>query len=86
MDFEGWEKRPDGTIKVCPLMGWDSFRPFGMNCGLRVHFADDEQKLLAQDFDSVPLILTPVQARELAQVLTRLADMAETPPDDEAAH
>lgn len=84
--FEDFEKRPDGSIKVCPLVGWDSYRPYGMMCGLRLHYADSEEKLIAQDFGAVPLIMTVAQARELAQVLTKLADSAEMPPKDEAAH
>ena len=85
MAFEGWETRPDGTIKVCPLTAWETFRPYGMMCGIRVHYADSEQQLLSGEFATLPLIMTAAQARELAGVFSRLADKAETPPDDETA-
>jgi hypothetical protein len=73
-----WKTNPDGTVKVYPLTGWDSFLPFGMACGLRLHYAESEKKLVAQDFDYLPLILTPAQARELSGVLSKLADKAES--------
>lgn len=83
MDFADFELRPDGSVKVCPLAGWDSYRPFGMMCGLRLHFAQNEQQLFSQQFDTVPLIMTVAQARELAAVLTKLADGVENPRDGE---
>jgi hypothetical protein len=77
MAFEDWDKNADGTVKVCPLLGYESFRPFGMMCGLRLHYSESEAKLAAGEAASVPLIMNPAQARELGEALTRLADAAE---------
>jgi hypothetical protein len=87
MGFEDWEKNPDGSIKVCPVVGWDSFIPFGMACGLRIHYASDAAQLASGSRESLPLVLTSAQARELAGVLDRLADKAESPaPAGETGH
>ena len=79
MAFESWETNPDGAMTVRPLVGWDSFIPFGMMCGLRVSYATSDAALLSGQFEALPLIMTPAQARELAGVLSRLADKAERP-------
>lgn len=83
MAFEDWATNPDGTIKVFPLVAYDSFVPFGMMCGLRLHYAETDAKLLAGEAEAVPLIMTVAQAREMAGVLTRLADKAERSPSGE---
>lgn len=78
--FEGWEKDTEGNIKTCPLTGWDAFVPFGMGVGVRAHFVRTEAELLRAERHYLPLVMTPSQARELAQVLLRTAEAAERSP------
>jgi hypothetical protein len=77
-------KNPDGNVKICPLVGWETFIPYGMACGLRLHYVKNEAMLLGGSSEAIPLVLIPAQARELSQVLVRLADKAQTPasPDE----
>lgn len=78
MAFEDWEKDGNsGAIKVYPVSGWDIFVPFGMACGLRVHYAQTPQDLAAGTAQFLPLVLMPAQARELAAALLRTAEAAE---------
>jgi hypothetical protein len=83
MALDDWDKNPDGTIKVFPLVGYDTFRPYGLLCGLRVQYASSDADIDAGKAQAVPLIMTIPQARELAQALTRAADTAHQPPNDE---
>lgn len=77
MAFEDWDKNPDGSISVYPVLGWDSFVPFGMACGIRVHYAPSPSELAPGSQKHLPLILTPAQARELAEALLKSAAKAE---------
>lgn len=83
MAFEDWEKLPDGSIKLYPLVGIDTFKPYGMMCGLRVQYVGSDAELQAGQSKAVPLVMTTAQAREMARVLTTLADAVERPPSDE---
>ena len=47
MAFEDWEKLPDGSIKLYPLVGIDTFKPYGMMCGLRVQYVGSDAELQA---------------------------------------
>lgn len=80
MAFEDWEKNPDGTVKVFPLVAFDTFRSFGMLCGLRVHYAEAEADIDTGLAQPLPLIMTVGVARDLAVALLRVADAAERPP------
>ena len=80
MAFEDWEKNPDGSVKVFPLVAYDTFRPFGMLCGLRVHYPVADADPDPGRPQSLPLIMTLQIAREVAQALLRVADAAERPP------
>lgn len=80
-NFEGWEKDTNGALKVSPVVGWDLFVPFGMACGLRVHYAREPSDLGSGRLQYLPLILMPAQARELAAALLRTAETAETRPE-----
>lgn len=83
-EFAGWEKHADGSIRIYPLTGWEVFLPYGMACGLRVQFARSDGELRRGVTHALPLVLTPAQARELAQVLLRTADRAEQGPGTDA--
>jgi hypothetical protein len=78
-DFAGWEKHADGSIKLNPLTGWDALVAFGMAVVIRPHFARSDGELRRGVSHKLPLVLTPSQARELAEVLLRTADRAEQP-------
>lgn len=78
--FEGWEKGADGNIVINPLAGYDGFVPFGMMCGLRLHYVRSEQEMRTGVHRYLPLVMTPAQARELAAVLLRNAEAAERTP------
>ncbi len=80
MAFENWEKDEDGLAKVYPLTGWDMFLPYGMACGIRVRYVSDEAMLLRGEFQGLPLVLTPAQAREIAADLLKIAERAEARP------
>lgn len=78
--FADWEKHPDGSIKTHPVVGWDLFVPFGMACGLRVHYVTSPDQLARGTPQFLPLVLQPAQARELAEALLRTADRAVATP------
>lgn len=80
MAFEDWEKNPDGSLKIYPLTGFETFRPLRLLCGLRLQYVQSDAKLLAGEFEALPLVMTVDQARELAQALNRAADIAQQPP------
>ena len=83
MAFEDWEKDGSGNVKTYPLAGYETFRPYGMLCGLRVHYVHSDEQLLAGEVAALPLIMTVSQARELASALNRAADTADQRPIDE---
>ena len=76
--FNGLDLDDDGLITVSPVTGWTAFVPFGMAVGLRLDFAPSPDRL--ETPEGVQLVLTPPQARELAEVLLRKADQATQPP------
>lgn len=76
-DFDGWEKNADGTIKVNPLVGWETGTAFGMAVIAQVHFSRSEGELRRGIAHKLPMGMTPAQAREFAQDLLRKADLAE---------
>lgn len=86
MAFEDWDKNAEGNITVYPVAGWDSFVPFGMMCGLRVHYVTHPAMLDSEERLYLPLIMTVPQARELVEVLTRLADKVEQRAPNEREH
>ena len=83
MAFEDWEKDKEGNVKIYPLSGYDTFRPYGMLCGLRVQYVSSDAQLHAGEFQALPLVMTVAQARDMAAALNRAADIAEQPPSDE---
>ena len=83
MAFEGWEKDEQGNIKINPFTGIDTFVPFEKMCGARIAYVTSPAMMASGERLHLPLIMTPAQARELASVLTKLADSAEraAPPE-----
>lgn len=72
--FRGYDLDENGNIRVCPLVGYAAFVPFGTACGLRLEYAPSEERIDSPE--SVQLIMTPEKARELAGVLLDIAARA----------
>ncbi len=82
-----WDKHPDGSLVLHLVTGWEIFIPYGTVCGLRLHHAPDVQTIEAEAEKALPLILSPKQARMLAENLIQLADTAEAEPQpDDTQH
>lgn len=78
MAFEDWDQR-DGQIATCPLTGWEiaNFHTVGL---VRLRFVESEAQLRTEDHGSLQLAISAPQLRELAQALTRLADLLDGHP------
>lgn len=77
--LKGFEKSADGNIVVNPVIGWQSFIGFGMSCGLRIETCHSDAHMQAvfekrEQPDAVQIVLSPKQARELAELLLRQAE------------
>lgn len=88
-ELTDWDTAPDGSIKTSPLIGWSSFVPFGMMCGLRLEFVHTEEQLVAAlnntgKPDAAQILLTPDKAEELAHALLKLAEAARKRPVGQA--
>lgn len=77
MAFEDWNKHPDGKVEVYPLVAYETLVPHGVMCGLKLHYLESPDDFLAGKSSSIPLILTPNLARQLARALIKAADKAE---------
>jgi hypothetical protein len=80
------QKNPDGTIKLCPLVGYSTFRPFGMMCAIRLEYVQSEGALDAYSKglspDAVQVVMHPEQAIDLSEMLQRAAHAVLTPPNN----
>ncbi|WP_028958739.1 hypothetical protein [Sulfitobacter sp. 20_GPM-1509m] len=81
-----FEKSTDGNIVMCPVIGWTPFVAFGMACGLRIEFVQNEEHLQAalkneRKPDAAQIVLTPQQAELLAQDLLKMVQTASVRPD-----
>lgn len=69
------QKNPDGTIKICPLVGYSTFRPFGMMCAIRLEYVQSHDALDAyakgSPPDAVQIVMHPEQSIDLAEMLQR---------------
>jgi predicted alpha/beta hydrolase family esterase len=82
MALEDWARLPDGKIEVYPLVAYQTLVAHGVMCALKVHYLEDPQQMLAGENSSLPFILTPEMARQMAAALVRCADEAEQGPRD----
>ncbi len=85
--MENFQKNPDGTIKVCPIVGYTIFTPLGMTCVMRLEYVHSEEALLAhfskgEPPDAVQIVMHPQQALELSESLARAARKVMSPPSD----
>ena len=69
--------------KVCPLAGFETFVPFGMMCGVRVLYVENDAQQLADEHLALSLVMQPSQAREIAAALLRCAEKAGRQPSGE---
>ena len=68
---DDWKKAPNGDLMMNPLMGFDTAAmPEGMAGFLRLSFALDA----SMRTDTVQIVLTEKQARELGSSILELAD------------
>lgn len=71
MAFEDWEKHPDGSLAVSPLLGWDiAVAP--MTGLLRIRYAASEAEFETGG-QALALVLTPVQLHELSAAALKMA-------------
>ncbi len=86
-EMEKFQKNPDGTIKVCPVVGYTIFTPLDATCVMRLEFVHSDEELLAhiskgEAPDAVQIGLHPKQALELSESLARAARRAMSHPSD----
>lgn len=67
-------------ITLFPLTGWSTATIPGQCCMVRLDYVTNSMQNL-EDSLSLPLAMTAVQARDLADVLLRAANAAETRDD-----
>lgn len=67
-----WELRPDGSLMLGPVLGWDIAK-IPMTALLRLRYAQSEDQL-RNGGTAVQVALTARQARLLAQDLSKIAD------------
>lgn len=78
--LEAFDHDAAGNIITKPLLGFTSVPVAGMALVVRMEYADTEPRFRAimsgsEKADAVQFILTPDQARKVAQRLNYLADM-----------
>lgn len=73
MDFEDWDRLPNGDLIAHPLTGYAS-ASFATHGILRVSYYPDAAAASAQRPSAVQLGMSASQARDLASALTRMAD------------
>ena len=72
-----WRRNPNGSIRVCPVAGWDAAVLGGKGVGLRLHLVRSTDQLATGEFEYETLVLTPAQAAELAGTLLKTAAQAQ---------
>jgi hypothetical protein len=76
-----WRRNPNGSIRVCPVAGWEAAVLGGTGVGVRLHLIRSMDKLASGEFEYETLVLTPTQAVELAGVLIKTAARIQPAPD-----
>ncbi len=72
MALDHWNKRADGSVEIGPLLGWEVAAATDRGV-MRLNYAYDEESRKAGG-QMVQVSVTEAQARELAQLLTMMAD------------
>jgi hypothetical protein len=63
----------DGNIKTCPVLGWTTVQAMGMAVLARIEYAETPEQLKTGATQALQIVLTPQQALEIAETLTRQA-------------
>lgn len=80
MDFENWDRRPNGDIQLGPLLGWE-FGSLPMTGLMRIETAQSEEQLKSGEVTAVQVAMTVPQMRELGQALLKIADRLDQLPN-----
>lgn len=78
MDLKRWDLRPDGNLAVQPLLAFETATA-QMTGLVRLQYAENEAQFAAGGI-AVQLAMTPVQLRDLAAGLLRVAEAIEAQP------
>lgn len=79
MSLQNWTKRKDGTLLICPLVGYEIGRH--ETAGLvRLIYAPDPQAFVTNSFADLQIAVNPNILRELGDALHRLADQIDALP------
>lgn len=76
----------DRSVDMYPLVAFETSIPHGVLCGLIVHYLESPGGLLAGEHSSVPLIMRPEMARQLAAALIKAAQEAGHKTSSRNAH
>jgi hypothetical protein len=76
----------ESGAQMYPLVAHETFVSREVLCGLVVHYLESPVKLLAGEHLSLPLVMRPEMAREIAAALLKAADEAQGGPHGETSH
>ena len=71
----------DESVDVYPLVGFETYLPHGVLCGVTIHYLESPASLVAGEHSSIPLVMRPEMARELATALNKAAEDTESRPE-----
>ncbi|HTK34587.1 MAG TPA: hypothetical protein VL358_04765 [Caulobacteraceae bacterium] len=74
-----WRLHPNGDVALCPVGGWEIALMAEVAIGLQLQFFRTPEDMLRGTHAVEQLVLTPAQARLLAEDLLRKATQAEAP-------
>ena len=80
MDTSSWDLDSSGMIILHPLMGFQTAEAAGMAPLLQIEYAADASALERGEPSRLPIVMTPLQARAIAQALLKIADFCERSP------
>lgn len=73
-------------VHPSPLVAFETYVTHEALCGLTVHYLDSPAQLLAGEHVSIPLIMRPELARELARALLVAASLSDGGPNRSDVH
>jgi hypothetical protein len=80
------EGQGESSSQMYPLVAHETFVSHEALCGLVVHYLESPAQLLAGEHLSLPLVMRPEMAREIAAALLKAADEAQGGPHGETSH
>jgi hypothetical protein len=75
---------PTDLVSACPVAGWTAHTAYGMALLTQIDFFPNEQALQSGTVSTVPLLWTPDQMREFAELLLKTADKLTQSPQTDA--